>query len=62
VVTLSSSEAEYLAISNAVTETRFNYHLLNDMGMKVEIPFMIGCDNIGAIFEKFGCWCAQSTH
>jgi hypothetical protein len=49
-VTLSSSEAEYVAISEAVKELRFIYYLLNDLHIKVKLPISVMTDNIGAIF------------
>ena len=49
-VTLSSSEAEYIAISEAVKEIRFIYYLLDSIGIKVELPIVVRCDNVGAIF------------
>jgi Reverse transcriptase (RNA-dependent DNA polymerase) len=49
-VTLSSSEAEYIAISEAVKEIRFIYYLLDSIGIKVELPIVVRCDNVGANF------------
>jgi hypothetical protein len=49
-VTLSSTEAEYVAISEAVKEVKFIYHLLCDFHIKVKLPIIIKTDNIGAIF------------
>jgi hypothetical protein len=49
-VTFSSSEAEYVAISEAVKEIRFIYYLLESIGMKVKLPIVVRCDNVGAIF------------
>jgi hypothetical protein len=37
-VTLSSSEAEYVAMSEAVKEIRFIYYLLQDIGIEVHLP------------------------
>jgi hypothetical protein len=48
--TLSSSEAKYVAISDAVKEVRFIYYLLNDLHIKVKLPIVVMTDNIGAIF------------
>jgi hypothetical protein len=48
-VTLSSSEAEYVAISEAVKEIRFIYYL-ESIGMTVKLPIVVRCDNVGAIF------------
>jgi hypothetical protein len=49
-VTLSSSEAEYVAISEAVKEIRFIYYLLESIGMTVKLPIDVRCNNVGAIF------------
>jgi hypothetical protein len=39
-VTLSSSEAEYVAISEAVKEIRFIYYLLESIEMNVKLPIV----------------------
>jgi hypothetical protein len=49
-VTLSSSEAEYVAMSAAVKEIRFIYFSLKDIGIEVELPIVVKSDNIGALF------------
>jgi hypothetical protein len=49
-VTLWSSEAEYVPISKVVEEIRFCFYYFSDMGVKFEIPIMVTCDNVGAIF------------
>jgi hypothetical protein len=49
-VTLSSTEAEYVAISEAVKEIRFVYYLLNDIHVQAKIPIIVKTDNVGAIF------------
>ena len=49
-VTLSSSEAEYVAISEAVKEIKFMYFLLQEIGFDVELPIVVKTDNIGALF------------
>jgi hypothetical protein len=49
-VTLSSTEAEYVAISEAVNELKFVYYLPRDLHIKVKIPIVIKTDNISAIF------------
>jgi hypothetical protein len=48
--TLSSSEAEYMAMSEAVKEIRFIFYLLRDVGIPVKLPIMVRNDNIGAMF------------
>ena len=49
-VTLSSSEAEYVAISEAVKEIKLIYFLLKDIHVEVELPIIVKTDNVGAIF------------
>jgi hypothetical protein len=49
-VTLLSSEAEYVAISEAVKEIKFIYYLLQWIGIKIDLPIIVKTDNIGAIF------------
>jgi hypothetical protein len=49
-VTLSSSEAEYVAISEALKEIKFMYFLFQDIGLDVELPIVVKTNNIGALF------------
>jgi hypothetical protein len=49
-VTLSSSEAEYVAISEAVKEILFIYFLLKGIGVDVKLPIVVRCDDVEAIF------------
>jgi hypothetical protein len=49
-VTLSSSEAEYVAISEAAKEIKLIFYLLKDIGVDVQLPIVVKTDNIGAIF------------
>ena len=49
-VTLSSSEAEYVAISEAAKEIKFIFYLLKDIGVDVQLPIVVKTDNIGALF------------
>jgi hypothetical protein len=49
-VTLSSSEAEYVAILEAVKEIKFIYYLLQGIGINIELPIIVKTDNIGAMF------------
>jgi hypothetical protein len=49
-VTLSSSEAEYFALSEASNDVKFIVLVLQSLGIKVDTPIMIKVDNIGAIF------------
>jgi hypothetical protein len=49
-VTLSSSEADYVSMSEAVKEVKFIYNLLRDIGIEVKLPIIIKTDNVGAMF------------
>jgi hypothetical protein len=49
-VTLSSSEADYIGMSQAVKEILFIYFLLKGMRVDVKLPIAVRCDNFGAIF------------
>jgi hypothetical protein len=47
-VTLSSTEAEYVAMSEAVKDVKFIYYLLCNIGIEVELPIIVRTDNVGA--------------
>jgi hypothetical protein len=49
-VALSSSEAEFVAASEAVKEIIFVLQVLESMGIKVKTPVTVRVDNMGAIF------------
>ncbi len=49
-VTLSSTEAEWIALSEATKEIIFVLQLLESLGIKVNLPIMVSVDNTGAIF------------
>ena len=49
-VTLSSTEAEYVALSEAAKEIKFLYQVLQTLGITVTLPIIVKVDNIGAIF------------
>ena len=49
-VTLSSSEAEFVALSEAAKEIKFVFQVLQSMGVKVTLPIVVRVDNVGAIF------------
>jgi hypothetical protein len=44
--TLFRSEAEYVAMSEAVKEIRFVYYLLVSLGISVKLPIIVRTDNI----------------
>jgi hypothetical protein len=49
-LTLPCSEAEYVAISEAVKESKFIYYILQRIGIDIELPIIVKTDNIGAMF------------
>ena len=49
-VTLSSTEAEWIAASEAMREVIFVLQLLESMMLHVELPVIVYVDNMGAIF------------
>jgi len=49
-VTLSSSEAEYVSLSEAAKDVKFVYQILQTMNIKVKTPIVVRVDNVGAIF------------
>ena len=49
-VTLSSSEAEYVAVSEVCTEILFIKTITDFLGLEISLPITVMCDNIGAIF------------
>jgi transposase InsO family protein len=49
-VALSSSEAEFYALSEAAKEIKFIAQVLLSMGISVQLPIYVNVDNIGAIF------------
>lgn len=49
-MTLSSTEAEYYAISETVVEIIFVKNILEFMGVEVKLPIVVKTDNIGAMF------------
>ena len=49
-MSLSSSEVEYRALSEAVKEVMFVIKLLGSMKISVQYPVMVRVDDVGAIF------------
>ena len=49
-VVLSTTEAEYVVISEVVKEIKFVYQLFESMDVKVPLPIKVRVDNIGAIW------------
>ena len=50
IIALSSSEAEYYALSEAGKDIKFVYMILESMGVHVELPIVVKVDNVGVIF------------
>ena len=48
--TLSSSESEYVVLSEAAKEIKFVYYILRSLSIEVKMPIVVRVDNIGAIF------------
>jgi hypothetical protein len=49
-VTLSSTEAEYFALSEVAKEVIFVKQVVDSMGYKISFPLMIKVDNVEAIY------------
>jgi hypothetical protein len=49
-VTLSSTEAEYVSISEVCTDIMFIKSIVEFLGITVELPIIVHVDNIGAIY------------
>jgi hypothetical protein len=49
-MTLSSSEAEYVAISEPVKEINFIHYLLREIGIEVNLPITVKTDSVSAMF------------
>ena len=49
-VTLSSTEAEYMAVSELATEILYVAGILKFLGIPVEYPIIVNVDNIGAVY------------
>ena len=49
-VMLSTTEAEYMALSEVVKELKFIVQLLQTMNIEVELPITVHVDNVGAIW------------
>ena len=47
---LSSSEAEFISLSETAKEVSFVYQVMKSMGIELKLPIVIRVDNIGAIF------------
>jgi hypothetical protein len=61
-VTLSSSEAEYVALSEAVKEIRFIFYLLRSTFIE-KLPIIVRWKNVVAVFigREFKLWSLYQT-
>ena len=60
-VTLSLTEAEYFACSEAAKEVMFIKNVLETMGIEVKLPMIIKVDNTGAIYLANNYTAGQRT-
>ena len=60
-IILSSTEAEYVAVSDVCTEIMFIRMILEFLGVRVRMPIVVHCDNIGAIFLSYNAKISQRT-
>ena len=52
-VVLSTTEAEYMALSEVVKELKLIVQLLQTMNIEVELPITVHVDNVGAIWLSY---------
>ena len=52
-VTLLSSEAEYIVVSEVCAEILFVKTLMDFLKLEVDLPITMMCDNVGAIFIAY---------
>ena len=60
-VTLSSAEADYVALSEAAKEVKYVHQLLMSMDVEVKLPIVVRVNNIGAIFMSNNVAVLQRT-
>ena len=60
-VVLSTTEAEYMALSEVVKELKFIVQLLQTMNIEVELPSTVHVDNVGAIWLSNNCTTSDRT-
>ena len=60
-VALSTTEAEYMALSEVVKELKFIVQLLQTMNIEVELPITVHLDNVGAIWLSNNCTTSDKT-
>ena len=52
-VSLSSSEVEFLAIADVCTKILFVRNVLDFLGVKINYPILVRCDNVRAMFLSY---------
>ena len=60
-VVLSTTEAEYMALSEVVKELKFIVQLMETMNIEVELPITVHVDNVGAIWLSNNCTTSDRT-
>jgi hypothetical protein len=60
-VTLSSTEAEYFALSEVTKEIMFIKQVLESMGINLTLPILVKVDNVGAIYLSNNFSLSQRT-
>ena len=60
-VVLSTTEAEYMALSEVVKELKFIVQSLQTMNIEVELPITVYVDNVGAIWLSNNCTMSDRT-
>ena len=60
-VVLSTTEAEYVALSEVVMELKFIVQLLQNMNIEVDLPITVHVDNVGAIWLSNNCTTSDRT-
>ena len=58
-VVLSTTEAEYVEVSEVVKEIKFLYQMLRSMEIKVLLPIKVQVDNVGAIWLQITAVCQR---
>ena len=49
-VTLSSTEAEYIALSEVIAELKYLHQVLEFLGEEIKLPMIVRMDNVSAIY------------
>ena len=61
IVSLSSTEAEFNAIGEVCTEIMFIKNVIEFLGVTIELPIMVNCDNVGAIYMSYNAKTSPRT-